>query len=129
MRNLMKRGQDFLHREQREHASKVVIYERIIDEASHRCQPAAVVGNTQFETLEEAANIWQKTESRDFLIICSDLRIQGDQTEPRAGDRIHERHGKTTIIYEVNAPGNARCFEYDKMHNRYRIHTKEMDSY
>lgn len=124
-RNVLERAAKWLHRQERDHMAKLVVYQR----GTERCTVEAKIGETVFETLEEAANIIVKTESRDFLIRREELKLSEGVLEPRRGDRIHERHGATTVVYEVNAPGDERCFAWDTHHDRFRIHTKEMDSY
>jgi len=121
-RSLAERGVDWLHRKQRDHASRVVIYGRGED----RCQCNALIGQTEFETTAEGVPII--SESRDFLILVDELALSTGKITPRRGDIIRERHGATTVEYEVNAIDGNRCFSRDRFRGRYRIHTKEIDS-
>jgi len=123
-RNLARRGAEWLHRKQRDHASQIVIYCRGED----RCQCEALIGKTEFEAIDEEG-IATITESRDFLIRADELTLSTGAIEPRRGDTIHERHTKTTVVYEINAPKGQRCFARDLFRDRFRIHTKEIDSY
>lgn len=123
-RNLAKRGAEWLHKKQRDHQSQSVVYCRGED----RCQCEALIGKTEFETID-SDNIATTTESRDFLIMADELKLSTGAATPQRGDHVHERHGKSTVVYEVNAFDGKRCFVRDEFRNRFRIHTKEIDSY
>jgi len=58
----------------------------------------------------------------DWLIIASDIILDGGVVLPAAGDRITESSGD---VYEVLPIGGEPEFDYSS-HNTLRIHTKRV---
>ena len=80
-------------------------------------------------TSDNGTGVGETFESRDFLILATDLVLAGEQTLPRAGDRIRESGSpdSTSYIYEVLAPGNEPAWRFSDPYRRtLRIHTKQI---
>jgi hypothetical protein len=122
--DVLEKGSAWLNGQRHAHMSRPVVYERGADSVELR----ATVGRTVFEQVDEAAGgIIHKIESRDFLLLRSDLVLAGAPTLPKAGDRIRDSDGDGTQIYEVMAPGNEPPFRYsDPYRKTLRIHTKHI---
>lgn len=89
-------------------------------------QIAATVGRTVFEQADDYGVI-HRTESRDYLVLATDLVLSGTQTLPRAGDRIRESDGDKVFVYEVMAPGGEPAYRFSDPYRRtLRIHTKQV---
>lgn len=85
---------------------------------------AATIGQTEF-TVDDGTGVVQRIESRDFLILASDLVLSGIAQLPERGDRIEESSGTTVFVYEVTAPGPEPCWRWsDPYRQTLRIHTK-----
>jgi hypothetical protein len=124
MTNLLDQGAAWLADQLKTHASTEVVYQRGADQVAVQ----ATIGKTEFE-IDDGAGIIQRVQSRDYLIQAADLQLAGLVTLPQAGDRIRERVGEKTFVYEVLAPGNQPHFRYsDPFRNLLRIHTKNVDT-
>ena len=87
----------------------------------------ATTGKWTFR-IDDGTGILEKIESRDFLILTTDLVLGGQVTKPQRGDRIKEPSGDKVYVYEVLAPGNEDCWVFsDGYRKTLRIHTKQVD--
>ncbi len=122
MADLLQTASDWLHDQQKQHASRLVTYER----GATTVAVQATIGRTVFE-IDDEFGVVHKLESRDFLIHAADLVLGGSTVLPERGDRIRETVGTTTYIYEVMAPGKEPHFRYsDPYRKTLRIHTKQV---
>lgn len=122
MTNLLDQGAAWLADQLKTHASTEVVYQR----GANQVAVQATIGKTEFE-VDDGAGIIQRVQSRDYLIQAADLQLGGLATLPRAGDRIRERVGEKTFVYEVLAPGNEPPYRYsDPFRKLLRIHTKHV---
>ncbi len=122
MADLLEQGAAFLDDRRHEHLTRTVTYER----GASTVDLAATVGRTVFEQADESGFI-RKVESRDFLVRRTDLVLDGSETLPKAGDRVHEPDGSQTQVYEVMAPGGEPPFRFSDPYRKVlRIHTKHV---
>jgi len=120
--DLLERGSAWLEDQRTRHLSRTVTYLRGGDSVDL----PATIGRTVFEQADEYGAV-HKLKSRDFLVLTTDLVLDGVQTLPKAGDRIREPDGGRTFVYEVMAPGNEPPFRYSDPYRRtLRIHTKHV---
>jgi hypothetical protein len=120
--NLLERGSAWLEDQRNRHMTRMVTYQRGGDSVD----VAATIGRTEFEQADDFGVI-HKIESRDYMVLTTDLVLAGVQTLPKAGDRIRETDGAKTFVYEVMAPGNEPPFRYsDPYRKTLRIHTKHV---
>jgi len=120
--DLLERGSAWLEDQRQRHMTRMVTYQRGGDSV----EMAATIGRTEFEQADEFGAI-RKIESRDYLVLTTDLVLAGVQTPPKAGDRIRETDAAKTFVYEVMAPGNDPPFRYSDPYRRtLRIHTKHV---
>lgn len=122
MTDLLERGSAWLEDQRQRHMTRMVTYQRGGDSV----ELAATIGRTEFEQADEFGVI-HKIESRDYLVLTTDLVLAGVQTLPKPGDRVRESEGAKTFVYEVMAPGNDPPFRYSDPYRRtLRIHTKHV---
>ncbi len=120
--DVLERGSAWLEDQRNRHMTRMVTYQRGGDSVDL----LATIGRTEFEQADDFGVI-HKIESRDYLVLTTDLVLAGAQTLPRAGDRIRETDGAKTFVYEVMAPGNEPPFRYSDPYRRtLRIHTKHV---
>ena len=102
--------------------TRAVVYQR----GGTNTELPATIGRTVFEQADEFGII-HKLESRDFLVLRTDLVLSGVQTLPKAGDRVRDPDGDDAQVYEVMAPGGEPPFRYsDPYRKTLRIHTKHI---
>jgi hypothetical protein len=119
--DLLKTASQRLAAIQKSHAGREVTIRR----GANTNTATATIGSTPFETTDEAGNVVETFESRDYLIDAVDYMLGGQQVEPQRGDQIDEVIGGTTHTYEVMSPGRGPVFRYtDRYRGRLRIHTK-----
>ncbi len=118
MADLLETASNWLEGKRTQHLSRTVTYQRGVDTVD----VSASIGRTSFE-IDDGYGVLQKFESRDFLILASDLVLGSSQTLPQRGDRIIENG----FTYEVLAPGKEPVFRYsDAYRKTLRIHTKQI---
>lgn len=100
MADLLDKDSAWLDEQRTAHMTRPVVYERGADTV----EVSATIGRTIFEQVDRMG-IVQKLESRDFLVLRTDLVLSGIETVPRAGDRVRDPDGADTQLYEVMAPG------------------------
>jgi len=71
----------------------------------------AVPGSTDFEV--DTGDIIETMQSRDFLILASELILGGFATLPKRGDTIREVIGGVETTYNVRAPAGEKHFRFD----------------
>lgn len=122
MTDLLETASRWLDDQRTRHLTRPVEYRRGTDAVAL----AATVGRTVFEQADEYGII-HRTESRDYLVLTTDLVLSGVQTAPRAGDRIRETDREQVFVYEVMAPGTEPPYRYSDPYRRtLRIHTKHV---
>ncbi|HPD28572.1 MAG TPA: hypothetical protein PLL20_01150 [Phycisphaerae bacterium] len=122
MSDLLEQGSAWLDDQRTRHMTRSVEYRRGADAVAL----SATVGRTVFEQADEYG-IVHRTESRDYLVLTTDLVLAGMQTVPRAGDRVRETDGDQVFVYEVMAPGAEPPYRYSDPYRRtLRIHTKHV---
>lgn len=124
MADILQRGSDWLENQRHTHATRTVTYERSMDSVSM----AATIGRTIFE-VDNGHGVLERIESRDFLVLATDLLLAGVPVLPQRGDRIRETQGANTYVYEVMAPGKEPEWRWsDPYRKTLRIHTKQIDT-
>lgn len=89
-------------------------------------QAAATIGRTVFEVARDYG-VFEKIESRDYIIAAGELLLNDEPVLPARGDQIRETRDGTTYVYEVMAPGNEPCWRWSDSYRRsLRIHTKQI---
>lgn len=107
----------------------------------------ATIGKTTFE-VENTFGVMERFESRDFIILASDLLLGGfggltpgevmaltadefaallasDPATPQPGDQIQETAGAKTLSYQLFSPGHEPLWRWsDSFRNAIRAHTK-----
>ena len=124
MADLLDRASAWLDGMRVKHASRLVLYQR----GAASVSISAGIGRTTFQ-IDNGSGVIETFESRDFLILTSDLVLGGLTTLPKVGDRIREPGGgdSTSYIYEVLAPGTEPAFRFSDPYRRtLRIHTKQI---
>jgi len=115
MANLLEQASNWLEDQRTRFAASLVTYQS----GSTAIQVLATVGKTLFQT-DDGAGAAILTESRDYLILASDLAI-----EPQPGDQVVESAGSATKTYEVARFGSEPCWRWsDNFFKTRRIHTK-----
>lgn len=111
---MLKRGEEYLHRELEKHLSVVISY---LPLGHSVFKVKALLGKTLFTTQDEYG-ITITAHSRDFIIAKEKL-----PRAPRRGDQI-SHNGK---CYEVLAPNDRKVWDWSGTNEQaYRIHTKEI---
>ena len=122
MSDLLEKASNWLEEKRTQHASRVVTYARGVQSVDL----PATVGKTTFE-VDDGYGVLVRHESRDFLVLASDLVLDAEQVFPQRGDRIRETQGSQMFVYEVTAPGKEPCWRYsDAFRKTLRIHTHEI---
>ena len=120
MPNMLDVGSAWLERMREKHATRDIEYVREADSIPLR----ATVGKTVFQVSREYG-LFERTESRDYIVDAARLVLAGAVTLPKKSDRIRETDGTKAFIYEVMAPGSEPCWRYSDLQRRaLRIHTK-----
>lgn len=120
MADLLANAATWLAQQRTKHLTQPVVYRRDVLMVTL----PATIGKTEFE-IDDEFGVVQRLESRDFLILTSDLILNGTVTLPERGDIIVEPAGSQTLQYEVTAPGKAPCWRYADLYRQtLRIHTK-----
>lgn len=115
MRDLLRTGADWLNSKLGEVASHAISYRRVGETA---LSIPASVGKSVFEE-SSAYGVFIKTETRDFLILATNLTLG----IPLRGDVIAD----SGILYEVISPTGEPCYRWsDPDGKTLRIHTKEI---
>jgi len=120
MPNMLEQGNAWLEAMRQKHATRDIEYVR----GGEAIPIRATVGKTVFQVSREYG-MFERTESRDYIVEAARLVLGGAVTLPRKGDRIRETDGAKAYLYEVMAPGNEPCWRYSDLQRRaLRIHTK-----
>ncbi len=120
MADLLANAAIWLAQQRTKHLTQQILYRR---DALTVTVPATI-GKTEFE-VDDEFGVVQRIESRDFLILASELILDGIATIPERGDVIEKQAGDQTLQYEVTAPGKEPCWRYSDLHRQtLRIHTK-----
>jgi len=118
--DLLQQGSAFLEDQRHKHMTRPVTYLRGGDSAELQ----ATVGRTVFEQADQFGVV-HRTETRDYLVRAQDLVLGGEETTPKAGDRVREPSGAAALLYEVMSIGNEPPFRFSDPERRtLRIHTK-----
>lgn len=125
MPDLLEQGAQWLNDQQREHTSRMVIYQR----GELNVEVPATIGRTVHD-VENTHGVIEKVETRDFIIRAQDLLLGGSPISPQRGDRVKETVGETTLTYEVMSPGTSTGSSHYRFADPYRlafrIHTKHI---
>lgn len=116
---MLERAEETVRRWRRENLTKP---------ATYTCAAGTIsILVTQAETRVDSDNGEVITRSRvvDFIVEAADLKIGGQQIEPKPGDRIV----LGVLVFELAAVGDEPCY---RVHGRdyasYRLHTKQVGS-
>jgi len=84
----------------------------------------AVPGETTFEI--ESGDVIESAQSRDFLILASELILGGYASTPQRGDTIREVIDGVEQVFDVRAPAGSNHFRFmDPYRNVLRIYTTQ----
>jgi hypothetical protein len=120
MADVLERASAWLEDQRTRHASHAVTYVR----GGRAVEVLATIGKTTFE-VDDGYGVLVRHESRDFLVLATELALDGQAFLPQRGDRIQETQGQQTFVYEVTAPGKEPVWRYsDPYRKTLRIHTK-----
>lgn len=116
MPDLIAKGAAWLAAQRTAHLSKDVAYAA----GATVLTVPATVGRTTFEVeTAPGSGVFQKTESRDFIVPAGSL-----VADPVRGDRIRETVDGAVLVYEVLAPAGQPCWQWADAHRTARrIHT------
>ena len=118
MTTLIEKGEATLSRLLEQDASVSIVYRR----GEEAVELPATVGQTAYATDSQVGQT--DFTSRDYIVDRNRLVTSAGRIEPEKGDRIWQRQGGTTTVYEVMTPGSdIQCFE-PSGETRWRIHTK-----
>lgn len=121
---MLEQGSAWLDQQRTAHMTRRVEYRR----GGQSAPLNATIGRTLFEQVDRMG-IVQCVESRDFLVLRTDLVLGGVETLPKAGDRVIDPDGTSVAVYEVMAPGAEPPWRYSDPYRRtLRIHTKHVGS-
>ena len=124
MPDLLEQGSNWLEEQRHIHMTRLVRYER----GATVLDVPATIGRTEFQTVDDYGRLI-RTESRDFLILASELVVGGQRLAPQRGDRVRESSGDEQRVYEVMAPAGEPVYRYsDPYRKTLRIHTKLVDT-
>jgi len=124
MGDILEQGSAWLEEQRHKYRTLAVSYHRGSDSVTVQ----TTIGRTVFE-VDDGMGILEKIESRDFLILASDLVLAGRPALPQRGDRIKEMSGDKVYIYEVLAPGKEPHYRFSDLYRKtLRIHTKQVDT-
>ncbi len=121
MPDLLEQGLNWLDDQRDAHMTRSVTYERGAESVALN----ATIGRTQFEQVDRDG-IVQRLEARDYLLRAAELVLAGQETLPKAGDRIKETDaGGVIFTCEVMPMGSEPPWRYsDPFRRTLRIHTK-----
>ena len=123
MVDLLEQSSAWLDDQRKKYLSRPVTYSR----GAASVEVLATVGKTTFN-IESSSGLTETFESRDFIILAADLVLGGPPVTPERGDRISERQGGQTFVYELVGPGQEPCWLYsDPYRQALRVHTKQVD--
>ena len=126
MRDVLKRGTDWLGRKLRDHASHMVVYVRGVQSVPLLAVPA----QSELEQ-SEAGGLRVAHSDQDWLLKASDLVLGGLHSLPAAGDRIEDRLDDGRLaIYEVMQPdGNSLPYRLmDSYGSMIRVHSRRVST-
>lgn len=120
MADLLRTSDRWLADMQAAHVSQKVKYDR--RGLSDVCV-TATIGRSEFDVTDAAGSLL-RVQMQDFIIRAELLVLDGNDVQPRPGDRITWGDD----IYEVSPPGpGLPHFEWAELSRiRYRIHTKKV---
>jgi hypothetical protein len=123
MADVLERASAWLENQRTRHNSHAVTYTR----GSQSAEVPATIGKTTFE-LVDGYGVLVRHESRDFLVLATNLFLGAAPALPERGDQIRETQGNTVFVYEVMAPGKEPCWRYSDLYRKtLRIHTKQVE--
>jgi hypothetical protein len=113
---MLKNGMSWLESQREKYLAGQVLYRRGNDTA----EVSVTIGKTVFRVEDEYGRV-VRYESRDFLIMASELILNESVVLPERGDEIID----DGFVYEVMAPANEPEWRYsDSFRNTLRIHSK-----
>jgi len=114
--DILSRATDMLNRVRGESISVAITYHRGDDTIEMR----ATRGRTPYERSDEGGFTVQAA-TMDFIVLVSDMEIDGAAIRPRVGDTIEITPGGS--IYQVVDIGGIGCYQAIALDTCYRIHT------
>ncbi len=124
MGDILNSSSDWLLQKQKGIAAQDVVYSRDDEEVTVK----AIIGRTSFD-LESETGAVERVESRDYIIQCDDLILNGVKAKPKRGDKVYEIQGEKKYVYLLLNLGNEPSFRFSDLYRKaYRIHTKLVDT-
>lgn len=125
MQDLLAQGAAWLAQQRRKHCAQKVAYSRPSTGSTLRKVPAT--RGRSLHQIEQGDGALVSVESDDFIIAPGDLKLDGVESEPAAGDRITDADG---YVYEVAPPiggGGEPHWRWADGHRQdLRIHVKQI---
>lgn len=123
MQDLLAQGSAWLSQQRRQHCAQKLKYSRPSTGAYTNL--AATLGRTVFDIVGDDGGMI-RAESRDFIVVAADLKLDGIASEPAIGDRFTDSGG---VVFEVLPFGGEPHWRWADEHRAdYRIHTKRIDT-
>lgn len=123
MTDLLKTGSDWLGSMMKSHASQSVEYFR----ETGSVVVSATLGRTFYDDADDNG-LTVKSHTTDFIIDSADLLLNSVEIEPTVGDLIKVTRADRVDVFEVSRLAGS-CWQYsDTYAQRYRIHTRLIDT-
>ncbi len=120
MTDLLETGAVWLADQLKEHASKLVTYQR----GAESVEVQATIGRKEV-LVETSAGALERHEQWDFLVAAADLVLAGNTTLPARGDRIKLPRVNHIDVFEVMPLAGEDHWRWsDAFEQMLRIHTK-----
>jgi len=117
-------GSGWLVEMRRAYKSRTVAYVRAEGLSSEITASVLAGMGRSFFRVEDEYGLFQRIESRDYLIEVADLAEFG---EPERGDLIKDMLDGNVEVFEVMAPNGEDAWRFsDQFRKVYRIHTKHV---
>ncbi len=121
--NMLETGAAWLALQLKTHAGKAIEYRR----GEQKAALVATLGKSAF-MVERTGGLFERIESRDYLIAPADLDFGLGPVLPAKGDVVAELIGAGVYLYEVFSPGNEPPYKFcDPGRNFLRVHTKFLE--
>jgi hypothetical protein len=91
--DLLRNGAEWLEQQRTKHLTTTVTYVR----GEHEIEVAVTIGRTKYET-DDGHVVRVEYTDHDFLMLASDLVIEGQVVEPDRGDLIREGNREYEVL-------------------------------
>lgn len=120
---MLHKGAEWLNRKLKQHAGETLVYSR----GAHSVEITAPKGKTLLSITDGLGGTRIEWTDADFLIMASELILNGAQVEPERGDRITHTVDGASTVYEVRAPQGEPPWRWsDSFNVTMRVHAKKV---